>query len=163
MINRFAGGGILVAAGGAASVIAGNYVGTNTLGTAALGNNRGGVGFDAGIGLFVGGVTIGGTAPADRNLVSGQNLNFSRGIELCDSSGNTIQGNYVGTNAAGTAALGNAGAGIALDGTLASAPTTTSSAAPLPVPATSSPAAGPRASPSRSIRTATRSRGTSSV
>ena len=65
---------------------------------------------------LAGGVTIGGTAPADRNLVSGQALNFSRGIELYDSSNNTIQGNYVGTNAAGTAALGNAGAGIGVDG-----------------------------------------------
>ena len=97
-------------------MIAGNYVGTNTAGTVALGNNRDGAGFEAGIGLLAGGVTIGGTAPADRNLVSGQALNFSRGIELYDSSNNTIQGNYVGTNAAGTAALGNAGAGIGVDG-----------------------------------------------
>ena len=116
VINRFAGYGIQVGGGGAGSVIAGNFVGTNTLGTLASANNRDGAGFEAGIGLTVGGVTIGGTAPADRNLVSGQNLNFSRGIELYNSSGNTIQGNYVGTNAAGTARLDNVGAGIGIDG-----------------------------------------------
>ena len=116
VINRFAGYGIQVVGGGSGSVIAGNYVGTNTLGTVAQGNNRDGVGFEGGIGLSVGGVTIGGTAPADRNLVSGHALNFSRGIELYNSSGNTIQGNYVGTNAAGTARLDNVGAGIGVDG-----------------------------------------------
>ena len=99
-------------------MIAGNYVGTNVAGSAALGNNRDAAGAEAGIELFAGGVTIGGTAPADRNLVSGNNAGFARGIELWDSSGNTIQGNYVGTNAAGTLPLGNAGAGIALDGTV---------------------------------------------
>ena len=117
VINRFAGYGIRVSPGGATSVIAGNYVGTDVAGTAARGNNRDAVGFEGGIGLFVGSVTVGGTAPADRNLVSANTANFARGIELWDSSGNTIQGNYVGTNAGGTAALGNGGAGIALDGT----------------------------------------------
>ena len=116
VINRFAGYGIQIAGGGAGSVSAGNYVGTNTLGTVALGNNRDGAGFEGGIGLSTGSVTIGGTAPADRNLVSGHALNFSRGIELYNSSGNTIQGNYVGTNAAGTARLDNVGAGIGVDG-----------------------------------------------
>ena len=118
VVNRFAGHGIQVSVGGAGSVIAGNYVGTNVAGSAALANNRDAAGAEAGIELFAGGVTVGGTAPADRNLVSGNNVGFSRGIELWDSSGNTIQGNYVGTNAAGTLPLGNAGAGIALDGTV---------------------------------------------
>ena len=117
VINRFAGHGIQVSVGGATSVIAGNYVGTNVAGSAALGNNRDTVGSEAGIELFVGGVTIGGTAPADRNLVSGNSAGGARGIELWDSSGNTIQGNYIGTNAAGTLPLGNGGAGIAVDGT----------------------------------------------
>jgi len=51
--------------------------------------------------------TIGGTAPADRNIISGGidggglfiNTNSST------SSGNIVQGNYIGTNAAGLAAL----------------------------------------------------------
>ena len=115
VINRFTDYGIQVSATGA--VIRGNFVGTNVAGTAALGNNRGGAGNGGGIALFAGGATIGGTAPADRNLVSGNAAGFARGIETWESSGNTIQGNYVGTNAAGTAAVPNGAAGIALDGT----------------------------------------------
>src|SRR5512141_1584822 len=53
--------------------------------------------------------TIGGTAPADRNLISGGRL--GGGIEITglssNSNGNLVQGNYIGTNAAGTASLLN--------------------------------------------------------
>ncbi len=47
--------------------------------------------------------TIGGTAPADRNLISGNNI----GVALQGGSGNTIEGNLIGTNTAG-GRLGNA-------------------------------------------------------
>jgi parallel beta-helix repeat protein len=47
---------------------------------------------------------IGGTAPADRNLISGNNI---VGIAVA-SSGVTIQGNLVGTDPSGTKSLGNA-------------------------------------------------------
>jgi len=114
VINRFTGYGVEITGTGA--VIRGNFVGTNVAGTVGLGNNRGAVGSEGGIGLFAGSATIGGTAPADRNLVSGNNNNCGRGIELWDASGNTIQGNYVGTNAAGTAAIPNGCGGVVLDG-----------------------------------------------
>ena len=116
VINRFGDNGIRLNAGSAGSVIRGNFVGTNVAGTAASANNRDATGSEAGIVLYTGPVTIGGTTPSARNVVSGNNLDCSRGIEVWNSSGNTIQGNYVGTNAAGTAPLGNACAGIALDG-----------------------------------------------
>ncbi len=114
VVNRFADNGIWVDATGA--VIRGNFVGTDVTGTLARSNNRDGVLNEAGILLTSGGATIGGTLPSARNLVSGNDVNCPRGIEIFDSSGNTIQGNYVGTNAAGTAPIGNRCAGIALDG-----------------------------------------------
>jgi hypothetical protein len=89
VINRFADYGIQVSATGA--VIQGNFIGTNAAGTAGLGNNNDSPnGFGGGIGLYVGGATIGGTAPADRNLVSGNSAQCVRGIELYESSNNTI-------------------------------------------------------------------------
>src|SRR5207302_5907127 len=47
--------------------------------------------------------TIGGTSPADRNVISGNNRQglYNRG------GTNFIEGNFIGTNAAGTAALAN--------------------------------------------------------
>jgi parallel beta-helix repeat protein len=54
---------------------------------------------------------IGGTAPADRNVISG---NAGDGIEISSVNGNTIQGNYIGVNAPGTAPLGNGGEGVRL-------------------------------------------------
>ena len=53
--------------------------------------------------------TIGGTAPADRNIISGGEGGAGIFINTISSTstGNVVQGNYIGTNAAGTAALLN--------------------------------------------------------
>ena len=71
--------------------------------------------------------TIGGTAPADRNLISGGADGGGISINAFDpsfSSGNVVQGNYIGTNAAGTAVPPNPGSqpqvvgiGIGVNGT----------------------------------------------
>lgn len=86
--------------------ILGNFIGTNAAGASALGNTTG---------ISIVGVTgaqIGGTAPAARNVISG---NAVRGIEFVSgATGNNIQGNYIGTNAAGTGAVANALSGIDL-------------------------------------------------
>ena len=53
---------------------------------------------------------IGGTDPADRNLISGndrEGLNIRNG-----SAANTVIGNYIGTSADGDAPLGNGWEGI---------------------------------------------------
>ena len=55
---------------------------------------------------------VGGTAPGDRNVISGNDID---GIRVQASTGNVIQGNYIGTNAAGTGAVGNTEDGIWLD------------------------------------------------
>jgi titin len=83
------------------TLVQGNFIGTNAAGTRAVGN---------GVGLNLGGLqdTVGGTAAAARNVISG---NSSYGITAAPGSGALIQGNYIGTDATGNAALGN-GIGI---------------------------------------------------
>ena len=57
------------------------------------------------------GNTIGGTAPAARNVISGGRT----GVRI-DGGGNVVQGNLIGTDAAGTGANGNSESGIRLTG-----------------------------------------------
>ncbi len=92
------------------SVVAGNYIGINAAGTAAIGNNGVPVGVvngakDTRIGTDGNGV--GDTA--ERNVMSG-NL-WEVLVEGTGTDRTVIAGNYIGTNAAGDAAIGN-GAGI---------------------------------------------------
>jgi hypothetical protein len=77
--------------------IAGNFIGTDPTGsTAAFGSGEA-------IRPITGtGDIIGGTAPADRNVIVGGGDSV---IDLAASSGSIVQGNYIGVNAAGTAAL----------------------------------------------------------
>jgi titin len=79
------------------NVFAGNFVGTSPTGTTRLG---GAATFQA---IQLNGGTanrIGGSAPADRNLIVGGSLFLNSGV-----LGTLIQGNYFGTNAAGTQSL----------------------------------------------------------
>ena len=89
-------------------VILGNRIGTDYTGTAALGNGTFGV-------LVSGtpGVTIGGTATGDGNIIS---ANPTAGIGLyADTTGALIEGNLIGTDVTGSNPLGN-GNGIQIDG-----------------------------------------------
>ena len=87
-------------------VIQGNKVGTNAAGTAAVPNTREGVSLIRPIAgtPTAGGplAKVGGSAPGEGNLLSGNGL---RGF-LMGSAG-MVQGNRIGTNAAGTAAIPN--------------------------------------------------------
>ncbi len=91
-----AGAGIVAGPG---SNVVGNFIGTDAAGTVSQPN------FHGVIVPGVDGVTIGGTDPGSRNLISG-NTNF--GVLLTDDADdNQVVGNYIGTNRDGTAALGN--------------------------------------------------------
>ena len=92
------------------TLIAGNFVGTNASGTAAIGNGIDGVDLQEGHGNVIGGSTAG-----HRNIISG---NRAAGIILRvttatvagtfdDANRTRIQGNYVGTDVTGTVAIGN--------------------------------------------------------
>jgi hypothetical protein len=101
VLNRFSGSGAgiqLQSVGN--NIIEGNFIGIDASGTTALGNGNGVIlGNIAGTGP----TTIGGTAPASRNVISG---NTTHGI--LDSSASApvlVVGNFLGTNAAGTAVL----------------------------------------------------------
>lgn len=81
--------------GGAANRLVGNLVGLDPTGRRLMGRQT--------IGLFVGsGHTIGGPAPEDRNVITGD----IKAIFLKQSSGVVIEGNYLGTDISGTRALG---------------------------------------------------------
>src|SRR5262249_49841689 len=103
--------GILLAdVGTAHNIIAGNLIGTNAAGMAAIPNAWMGI-------AVVGGTsdtTIGGTTPGARNIV-GRNL--ACGVEFFTNSGlgNVVEGNFIGTDITGTIALGNASTGVQTD------------------------------------------------
>ena len=83
------------------TLIAGNYIGTDTTGTQAIGNRSHGIKFDNGTNSVVGGSTA-----AARNIIAGtqqgEGVGFGQG-----STGNFVQGNYIGTDVTGNVALGN--------------------------------------------------------
>jgi titin len=83
------------------NIIAGNYIGTNASGTAALANAFYGITIQNSPNNIIGGITT-----AARNVISG---NGATGVSIREASatGNKVQGNYVGTDAAGTAAVPN--------------------------------------------------------
>ena len=93
--------------GSSNNVVAGNLIGLNASGTAALGNSKNGVRLDEETwGNMIGGATV-----AARNVISG-NSDYGINIRHISTSGNTVRNNYIGTNASGTAALSNGGFGV---------------------------------------------------
>ncbi len=104
---QFGSGGAGIRITSADNVVEGNFIGTNAAGSAEQQASR--LGTATGV-LVLSGThnLIGASAPAARNVISGNN---SSGIDLRSSAdANTVQGNYVGTNAAGTAAVPNGNA-----------------------------------------------------
>ena len=89
--------------------VAGNYIGTDGSGTHAVGNAYSGVILRSGVNHN----WIGGKAPGERNLISG---NARVGVVIQDSgtTSNTVSGNYIGTDLSGASAMGNGLAGIGI-------------------------------------------------
>jgi hypothetical protein len=99
--NLNGGVGLLIQSNG--NTIVGNFVGVNPAGTAQMTNGGDGIRV-----LDASNNMIGGTNPADRNIVSG---NFLDGIHIegaraTPSTGNMIQGNFVGVAADGVSSVG---------------------------------------------------------
>ena len=117
VLNRAASSGILVS-GTDGVVIEGNFIGTNPAGTAGLGNAFAGILLNTG----PANVTIGGTTPAARNLISG---NTFYGISYGQAGGaggggsnHLVQGNLIGTDASGGNAIPGQDRGIETLGTM---------------------------------------------
>jgi hypothetical protein len=111
--------GVVISGTPSGNLVQGNFIGTDVQGTARLGNNVSGVGFGGIVisGEFVGPTnnTIGGTTPAARNIISGNNL-FGIEIRTTGATGNLVQGNFIGTDIHGTARLGNGDSGVIISG-----------------------------------------------
>ena len=91
------------------NTVAGNVIGLNAAGTAAIPNTGRGVNLTGGASSN----TVGGNAGYERNVISGNALD---GVRIADAgTTNSVMGNYVGTDVAGNVDLGNGGAGIAIE------------------------------------------------
>jgi hypothetical protein len=103
VINNFEGHGVFISGTIATdNTVLGNYIGTNSKGASDLGNDFDGVNISWGAQNN----TIGGSTPAARNVISGNDLDGVH-IEHSGTTGNTVSGNTIGLNANGTAKLGN--------------------------------------------------------
>jgi hypothetical protein len=96
IISGNSGWGIFDQSNGSAQ-IEGNYIGTDITGTTAVGNG------EAGIALWSGGNTVGGTSPGAANLISG---NLGPGIRLFGNN-SQIEGHLIGTDYTGMNPLPN--------------------------------------------------------
>ncbi len=115
--NGLAGGGNVITASGRHGlafegaengIVKGNNIGVGANGTTVLPNAWSGISLEAGSHT----VTIGGTSPEERNIVSGNNQN---GIAFNNSNSGTVTGNFIGTDLTGTLDNGNIDCGIRLD------------------------------------------------
>jgi hypothetical protein len=111
VIHSFEGAGIQIGGGyigNDKNKIVGCYIGTDETGTLDRGNGL------CGIQVEGNGNIIGGTNPADRNIISG---NERLGVGIGEGSiENRVVGNFIGTDRTGTSSLGNTGFGIHLAG-----------------------------------------------
>jgi titin len=105
-----ASGVVLFGAAASNNVVAGNFIGTDASGTAAIPNAYAGVGL-----TNAPRNVIGGAGPFEGNVISG---NANSGIYLAGTGAtrNRIEGNRIGTSTAGTSAVANGGGGIYLYG-----------------------------------------------
>ena len=108
VINNFLRGSAIGLAVAGGNTIQGNYIGTDATGMIRLAN-------DAGITIFSSSSNnlIGGTTPAQRNVIAGSRFD---NIEVINGVANKVKGNFIGTNAQGTASIGTGGYGVDNEG-----------------------------------------------
>jgi len=87
------------------NVVAGNFIGTDVAGHAALGNGG------SGVGVYGPSNTVGGAAPGAGNVIS---ANACSGVEIIAGDQTAVLGNRIGLDAFTAATRGNALAGVAI-------------------------------------------------
>ena len=106
-IDGFSSGAAIHVLSPGGDTIAGDFLGIDPSGTVAKPDK-------VGVQVETANNTIGGTTPADRDVVSANTF-----IEVYllgeGATSNTVEGDFVGTNAAGTASLSNVGGGDGVD------------------------------------------------
>jgi Right handed beta helix region len=105
-------GVMIVGAESVRNVLAGNRIGTDVNGTAALGNKQDGVAILGGArSNRIGTNADGAFDAAERNIISGNAL---RGVHIAGvgTDENRVAGNHIGTDVTGTVDLGNGGHGV---------------------------------------------------
>jgi CSLREA domain-containing protein len=116
VINRFGNSAIYIFGDSVGNRIEGNFIGTNPKGTRDRGNGG------TAVSIYDGptkDMVVGGTAPAARNVISGNRggVEMGNGTGGVPAEGHRIQGSYIGTDKSGTKDLGNDFDGIFLDDT----------------------------------------------
>jgi hypothetical protein len=108
VINRCAGAAIefVYPSNPQGVIIQGCFLGTDSSGMLRRPNKRG-------VDPFATRCLIGGTDPANRNVIA---ANYLEGIYMTAAFSNVVQGNFIGVAADGISPLGNGGAGIGLIG-----------------------------------------------
>ena len=94
--------------------VAGNFIGTNAAGSAAIAN---GTPATRAAGVFISGAnnTVGGPTASARNILSG---NTAQGVAIAgaNATGNVVLGNFAGTDATGSVAVANFYGGVQIYG-----------------------------------------------
>ncbi|HEV7508501.1 MAG TPA: Calx-beta domain-containing protein [Thermoanaerobaculia bacterium] len=90
-------------------VVAGNFIGTDRGATTADATTTNSAGINI-VNGNLGNAVIGGSAPADRNVISGN----GSGVVMNSQLANTVSGNYIGVSGTGLAALPNTVVGVGI-------------------------------------------------
>ena len=99
LINRTNGTSIFIDVGDENNKIIGNWIGTDVTGTQYLGTNY------SAVRLYGSNNHVGGTDPADHNVIAGGNSSGTATFDIALGGSNVVQGNHVGVNAPGNAKL----------------------------------------------------------
>ncbi|HEY0556244.1 MAG TPA: Calx-beta domain-containing protein [Thermoanaerobaculia bacterium] len=94
-------------------VVAGNFIGTDRGATTADSTTTNSTGINI-VNGNLGNALIGGSTPADRNVISGN----GSGVVMNSQLANAVLGNYIGVSGSGLAALPNTVVGVGIGGTL---------------------------------------------
>lgn len=108
--------GVLIDGGSELTVLSGNFIGTNNVGTAAIGNSLNGVHIDRANNNQLIGCTFEDNPFIYYNVLSGNGVN---GLRVTDSNGVLVQANFFGAGANNASMVPNAQDGILVDGTSA--------------------------------------------